>query len=95
MSASKAARTALALTALAATTFAVSATAGSNTAEAKKLIIKVGHVHHLHHRHFIGPRLIVPLVAASYVGGCYWMKERAQALDSRYWWNRYAACRGF
>ncbi len=95
MSIAKATRTALALTAVAATAFAFSATAGSSTAEAKKLIIKVGHFHHFHHRHIFRPRVVVPLIAASYVGGCYWMKERAQALDSPYWWDRYRACRGF
>jgi len=88
-------RTALAMTAVAATAFAISATAGSNTAEAKKLIIKIGHGHHFVHHHLFRPRLVVPLIATSYVGGCYWLKAKALDTGSPYWWNRYAACRGF
>lgn len=26
-------------------------------------------------------------------GGCYWLRERAMATGSRYWWSRYHACR--
>lgn len=95
MSTLKTIRTALAVTAVAAGTFTVATTAGSSDAEARRLVIRLAHVHHIHRHHIFRPRVIVPLIAASYVGGCYWMKARAEALDSPYWWDRYRACRGF
>jgi hypothetical protein len=53
-----------------------------------------GHVHHSrHHRRiFIG----VPYGYSDdyyYNGaGCYWLRRRALATGSHYWWNRYEAC---
>lgn len=53
-----------------------------------------GHAHHgRHHRRvFIG----VPLGYSYYDYydgvGCYWLRRRALATGSHYWWNRYEAC---
>lgn len=49
-----------------------------------------GHHHYRHFRHFgFGPRITI-----YGGGGCYWLKERALATGSRYWWRRYHHCRG-
>ena len=93
MSILKTARNTLALAAVAVTALAAGSTVGSSEAEAKKIFIKIGHGHHHHHLH--RHRLIVPLIATSYVGGCFWLKAKAIDTGSPYWWNRYAACRGF
>jgi hypothetical protein len=49
--------------------------------------------HHGHHRHFRG------FVGYPYVDGyygysdsCYWLRRRALATGSSYWWNRYYDC---
>lgn len=50
------------------------------------------HGHHHHHRHH-GYGRGHYFVSSGY-GGCYWMKQRAEATGSRYWWNRYKSCIG-
>jgi hypothetical protein len=54
-----------------------------------------GHRHHrrFHSRVFIG----VPFAYGAYPyyydgGGCYWLRRRAVATGSPYWWSRYDAC---
>jgi hypothetical protein len=51
-----------------------------------------GHRHRRFHRHiFIG----APFVYGGYYygyGDCYWLRRRAIATGSPYWWNRYNAC---
>jgi hypothetical protein len=52
------------------------------------------HRHHgrFHRRVFIG----VPFAYGAYSyydgGGCYWLRRRAVATGSPYWWSRYDAC---
>jgi hypothetical protein len=48
-----------------------------------------GHHHYRHHGYGRGAYFV-----SSGYGGCYWMKERAEATGSRYWWNRYKSCTG-
>jgi hypothetical protein len=31
----------------------------------------------------------------SYGDDCYWLRQRAYATGSSYWWNRYNACIGY
>jgi uncharacterized membrane protein len=56
--------------------------------------IIVGKVHEKRHwRGYYGPGVIVAgaaLYATS--DSCYWLKARARATGSEYWWNRYYAC---
>lgn len=85
----------LSLTALAfgATLVAGATLPGAASPAEAKIVIKhfKGHgLHFHHHRHFIAP-----VVVASYGGGCYWLKRRALATGSIYWWDRYNACTGF
>jgi hypothetical protein len=47
-----------------------------------------GH-HHFRRGIFIG----VPFYGYAYGGGCGWLRDRAFATGSRYWWHRYHACR--
>jgi hypothetical protein len=64
--------------------------------------VSVGKRHHRRwhrHRHrrgwhrphgfrlYIGPR--------HYYGRCAWLRHRAHATGSRYWWRRYRRCRGW
>ena len=53
---------------------------------------------HLHHHHPHYGRYIVGglALAGAYEASrsCYWMKVRAERLDSRYWWTRYHDCIG-
>lgn len=52
-----------------------------------------GHGHHGHHGfHRIG--FYGPTYVTYGYGGCGWLKARAVSTGSRYWWNRYQACRG-
>jgi hypothetical protein len=62
---------------------------------------KAFHFRHAHH--FRGRRLFIgaaPLAYGayyyggpySYGDGCYWLKRRARATGSSYWWDRYYAC---
>ena len=51
------------------------------------------HRHHarFHRRVFVG----VPFAYGAYYydgGGCYWLRRRAVATGSPYWWSRYDAC---
>ena len=48
-----------------------------------------GHHHHRHHGYGRGHYFV-----SSGYGGCYWMKHRAEATGSRYWWTRYKSCIG-
>ena len=52
-----------------------------------------------HHR-FRGAPFVVPgtypfygAYGYSYADDCYWLKRQAFFTDSRYWWQRYEACR--
>ncbi len=92
MSMLKTTRNTLALAAVAVTALAAGSTVGSTEAEAKKIFIKVGH---FHHHHLSRHRVIVPLIATSYVGSCYGLKLKALNTGSPHWWARYADCRGF
>ena len=50
--------------------------------------------HHGHHRHFRG-FVGYPYYGYSdygYSDGCYWLRRRALATGSSYWWNRYNDC---
>jgi hypothetical protein len=56
-----------------------------------------GHVHrghiHRHRRIFIGaPFAYYPYYYYDYGEGCSWLRRRAVATGSGYWWNRYEAC---
>jgi hypothetical protein len=48
------------------------------------------HGHHRHFRGFVG----YPYVDGyyGYSDGCYWLRRRALATGSSYWWNRYYDC---
>jgi hypothetical protein len=50
-----------------------------------------------HHgrRHFRRGGVVAPYVGYEtygYSDGCYWLRQKALATDSSYWWNRYQAC---
>lgn len=46
------------------------------------------------YRHFYRPRFYAPIYAyGSYGSSCQWLKRKAIRTGSRYWWNRYEACR--
>ena len=74
-----------------------------DTADAKRSGARSYHGGHVRafsgrsaHRHVRVRRLAVgvPLVygAYSYGNGCHWLKRRALATGSGYWWDRYYAC---
>lgn len=92
MSMLKIVRTTLAATAIAAGTFTAATTIGSTDAEARRLVVRIGHAHH--HRHHYRRHFIAPVVFAAYAGSCYWLKERAENTGRSYWWARYEACIG-
>ena len=52
--------------------------------------------HHRHHRHFRGRTFVYgyPYVDSyyGYSDSCYWLRRRALATGSSYWWNRYYDC---
>ena len=78
----------------------------SDGAEARAQAYVVGHVYyarpHVHHhriyraRPFVYEYVATPYVATPYLDGegCYWLKRRAIATSSPYWWQRYRWCRG-
>lgn len=91
------AKSAFAATALAVAMFSGSSLIGSGEAEARgRHHHHHGHHHH-HHRHgFHRGIYFAPfVVAGAYGGSCYWLKVKAYETGSRYWYNRYYACRGF
>jgi hypothetical protein len=50
---------------------------------------------HRHRRIFIGaPFAYYPYYYNDYGEGCYWLRRRAVATGSPYWWDRYEACLG-
>jgi hypothetical protein len=64
----------------------------STPAEARRIVVHIGgHGLHFHRRHFIAPVVL----GAGYGTGCYWLKRRAIATGSPYWWDRYNACIGY
>jgi len=54
--------------------------------------------HRFHHRHFDrrifigGPAYYYYDDSYGYTDGCYWLRRRALATGSPYWWSRYEAC---
>jgi hypothetical protein len=50
---------------------------------------------HRHHRHFRYGFVGAPIYYHGYYyrGGCGWLRRRALATGSPYWWHRYRACR--
>jgi hypothetical protein len=83
---------------LAAVSSAVAVTALISGATISATSAEAGHRHH-HHRHFGKIFFAAPVAyyGASYYGGggCGWLYRRAEATGSRYWWNRYHACKGY
>ena len=50
--------------------------------------------HHFHHHRFHRHRFVfVSAYPYYYADDCYLLKRRALYTGSRYWWNRYYACR--
>jgi hypothetical protein len=60
---------------------------------ATSLVNTVGwrHHHHFHRRGFV---IGAPVYVYGYGGGCSWLRHRALATGSPYWWHRYRLCRG-
>ncbi len=82
--------------ALAVTMFGGSSLIGSGEAEARGRHHHHHHGHHHHHHRLHRGLYIAPfVVAGAYGGSCYWLKVKAYETGSRYWYNRYYACRGF
>ncbi len=46
------------------------------------------------YRNFYRPRFYAPIYSyGTYGSSCQWLKRKAIRTGSRYWWNRYEACR--
>jgi hypothetical protein len=48
--------------------------------------------HHRHRRIFVGVPIIYGGYDYYYYGNCEWLRRRALATGSGYWWDRYNAC---
>jgi hypothetical protein len=92
-------RTTLAAAAIAAATFTAGTTVGSTDAEARRGHVRIGFhggaFHGYPYRH-LRPYHFAPIVVGGYYAGdgCGWLRRRAHATGSPYWFHRYRMCIG-